>query len=582
MDNQFEKLGISQEVLTAIGELGFQVPTPIQEKAIPLLLSQDRDLVGLAQTGTGKTAAFGLPIIDQVDLSNRGVQALVLAPTRELALQIEKDLIAFSKYRKGLSIVPVYGGSNIRTQITAIKKGAHIVVGTPGRVCDLIRRGALRFNASLRWFILDEADEMLKMGFKDEMDQVREALPEDRQTLLFSATMLQDLVSNYLVDPIEISVARKNIGASTVSHIYHMVHASDKYEALKRICDVNPSIYGIVFCRTRRDTKAIAEKLMQDGYNADAIHGDLSQEQREYVMNRFRSRNIQILVATDVAARGLDVDDLTHVIHYALPDDPDTYIHRSGRTGRAGKEGASVAIIHMREQQKIRSLQKMVGKEIERRTVPTGNDICQVQLMDLIESLRNAEVDHESIRPYLDVINETLSDLSRDDIIKRVISVEFNRFLSYYQGKKDLDIPVKSSRRDRGDGRRDRGGRSATGEYRRGGRSRGDDGKRQRYQGQLDGQQRAPRKQRGDANRDLIAITLNVGKKDRAHPRDIINYINANTRNRQIDIGHIEIQNFETTVEVEKEFVDTIIESSQGKPLYDKMVRFSRKKGKKK
>ncbi len=582
MENQFEKLGISQEVLTAIEELGFQVPTPIQEKAIPLLLSQDRDLVGLAQTGTGKTAAFGLPIIDQVDLSNRGVQALVLAPTRELALQIEKDLIAFSKYRKGLSIVPVYGGSNIRTQITAIKKGAHIVVGTPGRVCDLIRRGALRFNASLRWFILDEADEMLKMGFKDEMDQVREALPEDRQTLLFSATMLQDLVSNYLVDPIEISVARKNIGASTVSHIYHMVHASDKYEALKRICDVNPSIYGIVFCRTRRDTKAIAEKLMHDGYNADAIHGDLSQEQREYVMNRFRSRNIQILVATDVAARGLDVDDLTHVIHYALPDDPDTYIHRSGRTGRAGKAGASVAIIHMREQQKIRSLQKMVGKEIERRTVPSGNDICQVQLMGLIESLRNAEVDHESIRPYLDVINETLSDLSRDDIIKRVISVEFNRFLSYYQGKKDLDIPVKSARRERGDGRRERGGRSSTGEYRRGGRSRGDDGRRQRYQGQLDGQERAPRKKKGDTNRDLISISLNVGKKDRAHPRDIINYINSNTRNRKIDIGHIEIQNFETTIEVEKEFVDTIIESSQGKPLYDKMVRFSRKKGRKK
>ncbi len=601
MEHTFTKLGLSSDIVQAIDELGFETPTPIQEQAIPLLLTEDRDLVGLAQTGTGKTAAFGLPILQHIDLSQRQVQTLILAPTRELALQIEKDLRAFAKYRKGVSIVPVYGGANIRTQIMDIKKGAHIVVGTPGRVCDLIRRRSLKLD-QVRWFVLDEADEMLKMGFQDEMDQVREALPEEKQTLLFSATMLESIVSTYLQDPIEIRVARKNIGASTVSHIYHMVHASDKYEALKRICDMNPSIYGIVFCRTRRDTKSIAEKLMHDGYNADALHGDLSQEQREYVMNRFRAKHIQILVATDVAARGLDVDNLTHVIHYALPDDPDTFIHRSGRTGRAGKEGTSVAIIHMREQRKIRELQKMVGKEIERKHVPTGEDICQVQLMGLIESLRNTEVDHDSIRPYLEVINETLEDLSRDDIIKRVISVEFNRFLSYYQGKKDLDIPVRGERSQGGrdGGRRDRRDRRDRGDRRGGNRSRewgdrgdrrgdsnyygGDStrGNRPRFRGQLDGQERAPRKQRGDSGRDLIPITLNVGKKDRAHPRDIINYINGNTRNRKIDIGHIEIQNFETTVEIEREYVDLVIESSQGRPLYDKMVRFSRKKGNKK
>lgn len=439
--NDFAALGLSEPILKAIGELGFETPTPIQEKTIPHLLSTGEDVIAFAQTGTGKTAAFGLPAVQLAEVEDKDPQTLVLCPTRELCLQINRDLTQFAKYIKGLHVVAVYGGASISGQIKDLRRGAQIVVGTPGRVRDLIKRGKLRLG-QLRRVILDEADEMLSMGFKEELDDILSNTPEEKQTLLFSATMskaMNSMTKTYMKSPVEFSVARKNIGAENVEHFFYMVPARERYEVLKRIADMNPDIYGIVFCRTRRDTKDIARKLMEDGYNADALHGDLSQAQRDEVMERFRSRQLQMLVATDVAARGLDVKALTHVINYNLPDDFESYIHRSGRTGRAGESGISIAIVHSREGRKIRELEKRNGITFTKAMVPTGEEICRTQLYALIDKIKDVKVNDEQIAPFMPAINEKLEGLDREAIIKHFVSAEFNRFLSYYQGAPDLN-----------------------------------------------------------------------------------------------------------------------------------------------
>ena len=447
----FEETGLSPEVLKAINELGYVNPTPIQEKTIPELKDGTNDVVALAQTGTGKTAAFSLPIIERVDCNNKNVQVLVLCPTRELALQITKDIIAYSKYISNLYITPVYGGADISKQIRELKKGSQIVVGTPGRVNDLCKRGVLKLE-KLNYLVLDEADEMLNMGFKEELDSIISNTPDTRQSLLFSATMpkeIESMANRYLSNPVQLKVGKQNAGATTVDHIFYMVHAKDRYLALKRIADINPDIYGIVFCRTRHETKEVAEKLMGDGYNADALHGDLSQAQRDQVMHRFRSRHLQILVATDVAARGIDVNDLSHVINYNLPDDIEAYTHRSGRTGRAGKTGTSIAIVHTKESSKIREIERISGIKFRREMVPSGSEICTRQLFHLVDRVENVEINHEQIDSFLPQIIEKLSGFDREDLIKRFVSVEFNRFIAYYEGSKDLNVYKKDIVKDR-------------------------------------------------------------------------------------------------------------------------------------
>ncbi len=450
--NTFIEMGLAPELLQAIDELGFESPTPIQQKAIPVILNGTTDLVVLAQTGTGKTAAFGLPVLQLMDNDPHNLQSLVLCPTRELCMQITTEIKKYARFTSGVKVVPVYGGASIHDQIRSLKAGSQIVVGTPGRVLDMIERKALNLSG-IRWMILDEADEMLNMGFKDDLDAILAETPKTKQTLLFSATMPQDVAKiarNYMNSPEEVSVGQRNSGAENVTHEYFMMHAKDRYPALKRIVDMNPSIYGIVFCRTRFETKEVADKLMQDGYNADALHGDLSQSQRDYVMNRFRLRNIQLLVATDVAARGLDVQDLTHIINYNLPDDPEVYIHRSGRTGRAGKTGISISLIHTRETGRIKELERLIRKSFERKNVPDGREICEKQLLNLVDKVENTVVDEVSIKKYLPSIFQKLEWLEREELIKRFISVEFNRFLEYYKEAPDLNVVASERKSETG------------------------------------------------------------------------------------------------------------------------------------
>jgi len=441
----FAELGLHPELLKIIDELGFEHPTPIQDKIIPIILDSRKDLIGLAQTGTGKTAAFGLPIIQQSDSTFKEVQSLVLCPTRELCMQVANDLKTYSKYVKNYRVTSVYGGASIEPQINAIKKGCQIIVGTPGRTLDLIKRKVLKIK-NIRWLVLDEADEMLNMGFKDELDAILAQTPKEKETLLFSATMpkeIRQIAEKYMNEPEEILAGKKNIGAENVRHEFYSVQAKDRYEVLKRIADLNPKIYSIVFCRTRRETKEVADKLIADGYNADALHGDLSQAQRDSVMKRFRIKHLQILVATDVAARGLDVNDLTHVINYNLPDELEIYIHRSGRTGRAGKSGISISICHSREVNKIRKLEELSGKKFTKQLVPGGKEICEKQLFNLIDKVEKIEVNESQIEQYLPVIYKKLDWLSREDLIKHFVSVEFNRFLAYYKGARDLNVSSK-------------------------------------------------------------------------------------------------------------------------------------------
>ncbi|WP_163717155.1 DEAD/DEAH box helicase [Mangrovibacterium lignilyticum] len=520
----FEQTGLKPELLSAISEMGFEQPTPIQEKTIPHLLDNDNDLIALAQTGTGKTAAFGLPLLHNVDLNSKAVQALVLCPTRELCLQITRDLEAFSKNLRGFKNIAVYGGADIGKQIRELRSGGQIVVGTPGRVHDLIRRNVLNVS-EIRWLVLDEADEMLTMGFKEEMDAILANTPAIKQTLLFSATMpaeITNMSKKYLNNPEELSVGRRNQGSDNVQHHYYVVQARDKYATLKRIADNYPNCYAIVFCRTRMETREVAERLMEDGYNADALHGDLSQAQRDQVMGRFRSKNLQMLVATDVAARGLDVTELTHVINYSLPDDPEVYIHRSGRTGRAGKKGISVSILHMRETGKMRQIEKVSNKKFDRKMVPGGEEICEVQLMHLVDKVVQTEVDNKRIDPYLDAIKEKFEGLNSDEILKRFVSVEFNRFLEYYKNAPDLNVHERESRgRDRGE-RGERGGR-------------------------------------GGDRVNFSRLFINAGKKQNLNASRLLGVINENLKKKNIEIGKIDIQRKFSFFEIDSRYESDLI-----------------------
>ncbi len=441
----FEDLSIDKRILKAIEELGFTAPMPVQREVIPFLLQETRDLVALAHTGTGKTAAFGIPIIQAVDPFSPKTQALILAPTRELCMQITADLNHFAKHIHGLNIVPIYGGANILTQIRQVSSGAQIVVATPGRMVDMLNRKKVDVSA-IHWLVLDEADEMLNMGFQEDLNAILSGTSAHKRVLLFSATMpreIEALAQGYMKKPVSITVGSKNTGAENVRHQYYVVHAKDRYLALKRIADYYPDIYSIVFCRTKIETQEIADALIKDGYNADALHGDLSQMQRDNVMNRFRSRNIQMLVATDVAARGIDVGDLTHIINYNLPDDIENYTHRSGRTGRAGKSGISIVIIHLKEIFKIRLIEKQIGKKFAALKIPTGNEVCEKQLYHLVDRVKRTEVQHLEIGAFLPAVYEKLKDLTREEIIQRFVSAEFNRFLSYYRNAPDINVDPK-------------------------------------------------------------------------------------------------------------------------------------------
>ncbi len=450
----FIELGVGEKALKAIAELGFEQPTPIQEQAIPVLLSDEKDFVGLAQTGTGKTAAFGLPLIELVDFNKPTTQALVLAPTRELCVQISKDMLTYSKFHQGANIVAVYGGASIDTQIRQIKRGAQIIVATPGRLIDLIGRRAIKLE-TIRYVVLDEADEMLNMGFQEDIDEILSHTPEGKKVWLFSATMPQEvrsIAANYMTNPFELTVGRKNESAENIEHHYYVVHERDRYASLKRILDAEPEIFGIIFCRTKIDTQRIAENLIKDGYNADALHGDLSQQQRDKVMGRYRSRTLQMLVATDVAARGIDVNDVTHVIHYNLPDEVENYTHRSGRTARAGKSGISVALVNTRELDKIRQIERKINRKFHLSKIPTAVDVCEQQLMKLMKKIHNVEVNEKGIAKYLPSIYEELQDLEKEDLIKRMVSIEFNRFLDYYRNAPDLNVDIAHKGRREGSG----------------------------------------------------------------------------------------------------------------------------------
>tara|TARA_B100002003_G_scaffold215138_1_gene213792 strand:- start:613 stop:2433 length:1821 start_codon:yes stop_codon:yes gene_type:complete len=509
----FANLGLNNHLQKAITDLGFQKPTPIQQECIPYLLSEENDLIALAQTGTGKTAAFGLPIIQQIEIESKQTQAIILCPTRELCLQITKDLGTYAKYTKGLRITAVYGGANIQTQIKALNSGSQIVVGTPGRVIDLIKRKKLKLE-HIEYVVLDEADEMLNMGFKEDLDTILAETPEEKRTLLFSATMPKEVMritKNYMFSPKTIEVARRNEGAKNVEHYFYMVNARDRYKALRRICDVNPDIYGIVFCRTRRETKDVADKLMQDGYNADALHGDLSQSQRDHVMGKFRKRNLQMLVATDVAARGIDIDDLTHIINYNLPDDLEVYVHRSGRTGRAGKNGISIIIAHSRERRKLQAISKMLRKDLTQKQVPNGKEICAIQLLTLIDKVVKTDV-NEQIEKYIPIIEEKLAHLDKEELLKHFVSAEFNRFLSFYKNAPDLNIST-NSKSERGR-KKERGKRDK--KDKKGGRT-------------------------GHAEEGYSRFFINLGKLQNLETHNLIGLINEYTRQRNIPIGKIDI-----------------------------------------
>lgn len=449
--NKFEQLGLNAQLLQAIGDMGFETPSEIQEKAIPVLLEQETDLVALAQTGTGKTAAFGFPLIQKIDVDDRTTQALILSPTRELCLQITNELKQYSKYIKGLNVVAVYGGASITEQAREVKRGAQIIVATPGRMQDMINRGFVNIK-NIAYCILDEADEMLNMGFYDDICSILSDTPDDKSTWLFSATMPAEvarIAKQFMFEPEEITVGAKNSGTNTVSHEFYVVNARDRYEALKRLADANPDIFSVVFCRTKRDTQAVAEKLIEDGYNAAALHGDLSQAQRDAVMKSFRGRQIQMLVATDVAARGIDVDNVTHVINYQLPDEIETYNHRSGRTGRAGKLGTSIVIITKSEIRKIHTIEKIIKQKFEEKSIPGGMEICEIQLLHLANKINDTEIDHE-IDNYLPAINQVFEGLTKEELIRKMVSVEFNRFLNYYKKKKDLSGERSSNERSSG------------------------------------------------------------------------------------------------------------------------------------
>ena len=521
----FEELGVSEEIRRAIEEMGYAYPMPVQEEVIPYLLENGHDVVALAQTGTGKTAAFGLPLIQKTVVEENYPQSLVLCPTRELCLQIAGDLNDYSKYVDGLKVLPVYGGSSIESQIRSLKKGVHIIVATPGRLLDLMKRKTVSLS-TITNVVMDEADEMLNMGFSEDINAILADVPQERNTLLFSATMSDEIAKiakNYLHEAKEITIGRRNEGTANVKHIVYMVHAKDKYETLKRIVDYNPKIYGIIFCRTKIETQEIADKLMQEGYNADSLHGDLSQAQRDLVMQKFRIRNLQLLVATDVAARGLDVDDLTHIINYGLPDDTESYTHRSGRTGRAGKTGTSIAIINLKEKNKVKAIEKAIGKQFEKGEIPTAWQICKKQLFKVIDDLEKVKVNEEEINEFMPEIYRKLDWLDKEDLIKRVVSHEFNRFFEYYRDRDEIETVSDSKK----------------------GRDREE--------------KKGPRK----AEAGYTRMHINLGKIDHFNLRGLMAMLNDNTR-RRVDVGRVDLMKKFSFFEVEEKETENVLKAFRG------------------
>jgi ATP-dependent RNA helicase DeaD len=530
---QFEEMGFTPGILKAVKELGFEHPMPVQEKVIPLMLGTENDIIALAQTGTGKTAAFGLPLVLSADPEINSTQALILCPTRELCIQITGDLADYSKYTGNLRILAVYGGSSIENQIRELKKGVHIIVATPGRLIDLIERRAARLN-NVHTVVLDEADEMLNMGFLDSINEILEEVPEGRRTLLFSATMSPEIASiagEYMNSPKEITIGTKNSSAENVSHNYYLVHARDKYKVLKRIADFEPDIYCIVFCRTRKETQEISSNLINDGYDADALHGDLSQAQRDAVMQKFRQKNLRILVATDVAARGLDVDDLTHVINYSLPDDPEVYTHRSGRTGRAGKTGISIALVHLKEKNNLNKIERLIKKAFKPLPIPTGTEICEKQLFNWVSKIENVTTGHKEIEKYIPGIRKRFDNLNREELLRRVVTLEFERFLDDYRNGDDLIAPVPD-------------------------RSFGSEGKK-------------GKKSREHFDGDYTRLFINRGKSDGFYPEQLIDLINQNTRGSQIPIGKIDLMKDFSFFEVGSEHADMLIRTLHNKQYMD-------------
>lgn len=529
----FEELGVSPELRKAVEELGFERPMAVQEKVIPLLLNGDNDVVALAQTGSGKTAAFGLPVLQRINPEINRPQALILSPTRELCLQIAADLADFLKYMPDIKVLPVYGGSSIESQIRSLRKGVQVIVATPGRLIDLIKRGEVKL-ADVHTVILDEADEMLNMGFVESIDEILEHVPKERKMLMFSATMPDEIARiarKYMHSPQEVVIGSRNQGAENVRHIYYMVNARDKYLALKRIADDNPNIYAIIFCRTRRDTQEIADKLIADGYNADALHGDLSQQQRDIVMRKFRDRVITLLVATDVAARGLDVDDLTHVINYGLPDDTAVYTHRSGRTGRAGKTGVSIAIIHSREKGKLREIEKKIGKKFERKEVPTPQHIIEKQLYNLADRIERVKVDEDQIAKYLPGVTRKLEWLSGEDLLKRVVSLEFNRLLDYYRNAPNIDFIDEKPSRER----------------------------KERHKPLNDKE-----KDRRTAEAGMERIYINLGKGDGFFAGNLIDMLNHVVEGKRVDVGRIDLLPHYSLFDVQKADARRVVEGLRG------------------
>ncbi|MBI9038960.1 MAG: DEAD/DEAH box helicase [Bacteroidales bacterium] len=518
----FNETGLNQEILAAVSDLGFTTPTSVQQKAIPHLMNSTDDLIACAQTGTGKTAAFGLPLLHHTDIHSNKIQSIILCPTRELCLQITKDIESYAKHLKGFRVIPVYGGASIDTQINALNKGGQFVVGTPGRTLDLIKRKRLRLG-NVRWLVLDEADEMLSMGFKDDLDAILSTIPDNKQTLLFSATMPNEIVGmakTYMKNPVEISVGSKNVSTENVSHAYYVAQAKDRYIALKRIVDMHPNIYAIIFCRTRRETKEVADKLSNDGYNSDALHGDLSQAQRDHVMSRFRNKQLQLLVATDVAARGLDVHDLSHIINYNLPDETDIYTHRSGRTGRAEKKGVSLSIVHTREMNKISMIEKKIGKKMERKMIPLGKDICKKQLFKLIDTVEKVEVNESQIEAFMPSIYQKLEWLDRENLVKHFVSVEFNRFLSYYEDAPDINVNIKKS------------------------------------------DFKSTRNEKQGKNKTIFTrFFINIGSKNKLTPKLLLTIINQNINERNAEVGKIEILKSFSFFETDEAYKSLILKS---------------------
>ena len=541
----FEELGVSEEIRRAIEELGFENPMPVQEEVIPYLLGNKNDVIALAQTGTGKTAAYGLPLLQKTDASRKDTQAVILSPTRELCLQIADDLNSFAKYIDGMHIAAVYGGTDIGSQIRTLKHGVQIIVATPGRLLDLINRGVAQLD-QVNNVVLDEADEMLNMGFSESINAIFESVPEDRNTLLFSATMskeIEKIALNYLHDHKEIVVGSRNEGAEHVNHIYYLVNAKDKYLALKRIVDYYPRIFAIIFCRTKLETQDIADKLIKDGYNAEALHGDLSQQQRDLTMQKFRQHTVQFLVATDVAARGLDVDDQTHVINYGLPDDIESYTHRSGRTGRAGKKGTSISIIHTREKFKVRQIEKQIGKDFVDGTLPSPEEICKKQLFKTMDDIMKTDVDEEQIAPYMEEINRQFDYIDKEDIIKKMVTITFGKFLDYYKNAPEIVKP------ESGRGKRGAEGRGSEG------RGRVSNGRRKH-----------------EAEAGFKRLFINLGKADGFYPGEIMQYLNKHVQGRQ-EVGHIDLLSKFAYIEVPEQDAKKVMKALNGTEYKGRTVR---------